>query len=68
MLDEFEANIKKGLFQYVVHPPSRYLYQFVQEDLPNQALPIILLKPLLKHIFIALDLIRTAETQVDTQR
>ena len=32
MLDDFQVDSKNGVFQCVVHPPPRHLYQGIQED------------------------------------
>lgn len=66
MLDEFEVNSKNGLFQCVVHPPLAISIKAFRRLLPDRALPISLLKVVLKHLLLSLDFLHTEAKVIHT--
>jgi serine/threonine-protein kinase SRPK3 len=66
MLDEFEVNSKNGLFQCVVHPPLAISIKAFRRMLPDRALPISLLKAVLKHLLLSLDFLHTEAKVIHT--
>ena len=66
MLDEFQVNSQNGTFHCFVHPPLAISLKAFRRLLPDRALPVDLLKVVLKHLLISLDFLHTVAKVIHT--
>ncbi|KAJ7228639.1 putative CDK4/6 [Mycena pura] len=66
MLDDFEIDGKPGVFHGIVHPPLAISVQAFRRMLPERALPVGLLKMVLKHLLLGLDFLHTEAKVIHT--
>jgi serine/threonine-protein kinase SRPK3 len=66
MLDDFQVHSKNDVFQCVVHPPLAISIKAFRRMLPNRALPVSLVKPVLKHLLLGLDFLHTEAKVIHT--
>ena len=66
MLDEFQVNSQNGTFRCFVHPPLAISLKAFRRLLPDRALPVGLLKVVLKHLLISLDFLHTEAKVIHT--
>ena len=66
MLGEFQVNSQNGIFHCSVHPPLAISLKAFRHLLPDRALPVCLLKAVLKHLLISLDFLHTEAKVIHT--
>ncbi|KAJ8081028.1 hypothetical protein PM082_017868 [Marasmius tenuissimus] len=66
VLDAFKVDSKDGTFQCVVHPPLAISAEAFRKMFRDRALPTVILKPLLRHLFLALDFLHTEARVIHT--
>jgi len=66
MLDDFQVDSKNSVFQCVVHPPLDISIKAFRRMLPDQALPVSLVKLVLKHLLLGLDFLHTEAKVIHT--
>jgi serine/threonine-protein kinase SRPK3 len=66
MLDEFVIESKYGVFQGITYPPLAISLKAFRTMLPKRALPVGLLKLVLKHLLLVLDFLHTEAKVVHT--
>ncbi|KAI0278744.1 kinase-like domain-containing protein [Russula brevipes] len=66
MLDDFQVDSKNGVFQCVVHPPLAISIKAFRRMLPDRALPVSLVKLVLKHLLLGLDFLHTEAKVIHT--
>jgi serine/threonine-protein kinase SRPK3 len=66
MLDDFQVDSKNGVFQCVVHPPLAISVKAFRRMLPDRALPVSLVKLVIKHLLLALDFLHTEAKVIHT--
>jgi serine/threonine-protein kinase SRPK3 len=66
MLDDFQVDSKNGVFQCVVHPPLAISIKAFRRMLPDRALPVSLVKQVLKHLLLGLDFLHTEAKVIHT--
>ncbi|KAG8813887.1 hypothetical protein FRC18_002238 [Serendipita sp. 400] len=66
MLDDFVIDTKHGIFHGVVHSPLAISLKAFRRMLPERALPVGLLKMVLKHLLLSLDFLHTEAKVIHT--
>ena len=66
MLDDFRVDSKNGVFQCVVHSPLAISIKAFRRKLPGRALPVSLVKLVLKHLLLSLDFLHTEAKVIHT--
>ena len=66
MLDEFQVDKKNGEFVCSVHPPLAISVKSFRKLLPERALPVYLVKLVLKHLSRSLDFLHTEARVIHT--
>lgn len=66
MLDEFKVDSQNGKFHCIVYSPLAISLKAFRNLFPERALPVDLLKMVLKHLLISLDFLHTEAKVIHT--
>ena len=66
LLDEFQVDGKNGIFHCSLHPPLAISVKSFRKLFPERALPVVVLKLVLKHLLISLDFLHTEAKVIHT--